>query len=278
MASVWFVCVWVVESLLAVPVTGAEPGVAAGLVINVSSGRADSVPYRQSLQGNTTQDWVRIEYVTPAGTAVTQLSDFRTGVTITQVTVPGEEDLAQPSYQVLCFVTASTADLISPEAMTKLRQKHPGTVRVAEESRGTTVIEFPVVLATSRASHLSRHLPGLCRESKDTLAPMSLLEAWRAGTLGTLPRLDRSLEAALVKSGGVWEGGSLARCANTKIEDSQPCVCVINNCVHWFPCSLKYCRNSVGEGEHRCGIRTCSKCTTLRYLAPNKFMCTWDQL
>ena len=36
-------------------------------------------------------------------------------------------------------MSAYNGDLIPVEAVTKLRQKHPGTIRVAEENRGTTV-------------------------------------------------------------------------------------------------------------------------------------------
>ena len=70
----------------------------AQLVINVSRGNEDSVPYRQALSGNTTTETVTIEFVTPGGTGVTHLTDFRTGVTVTVVTQPGEEDLGQARY------------------------------------------------------------------------------------------------------------------------------------------------------------------------------------
>lgn len=246
------------------------------LVINVSRGREDSVPFRQSLSGNTSTDTVTIQYVTPGGTGVTQLSDFKTGVTVIVVTVPGEEDLGQSRYQVLCFVAAATADLIPPEAMTKLRQKHPGTVRIAEESRGSTVMEYPVNIIPSRSGHLSKHLPYLCREARDTtFTSTSLLETYRTGGL---PRVEKKEEDSFMRQGEVGEGlEGKDRCASTNnLMDS--CVCSLDNCVHWFPCSLKYCRNSAGDGEHRCGIRTCSKCTTLRYLTPSRQFCSWDQL
>ena len=71
------------------------PPHAAQLVINVSRGKEDSVPYRQALSGNTTTETVNIEFVTPGGTGVTHVTDFRSGVTITVVTQPGEEDLGQ---------------------------------------------------------------------------------------------------------------------------------------------------------------------------------------
>ena len=45
-----------------------------------------------------------------------------------------------------------------------------------------------------------------------------------------------------------------------------------------YPCALKYCRNREGEGEHRCGIRTCRKCTTYRFPTKFKNLCLWDEV
>jgi len=249
------------------------------LVIKVSRGREDSVAYRQSLQGNVTSDTVTIEYVTPSGRGVTQVSDFRTGVTLTVVTIPGEEDLGEPRYQVLCFVGLGTADLIPPEAMTKLRQKHPGTVRVAEEYKGTIVVDNSVSLVPARSGHISVHVPHLCREARHTtFAPVSLLEGWRAGDRLGDRTGERREEATWVREASQhWETGRQTRCAHT-VHSGVDCVCSVTHCVHWFPCSLKYCRNTAGEGEHRCGIRTCSKCTALRYLSPSRQLCSWDQV
>ena len=51
-------------------------------------------------------------------------------------TVP---DILYVYFKVFCFISAYSDDMIPSEAVTKLRQKHPGTVRVAEEHRGNTV-------------------------------------------------------------------------------------------------------------------------------------------
>jgi len=251
------------------------PPHAAQLVINVSRGKEDSVPYRQALSGNTTTETVNIEFVTPGGTGVTHVTDFRSGVTITVVTQPGEEDLGQARYQVLCFVSPSPADLIPPEAVTKLRQKHPGTVRVAEEWRGSLVVDHPFNIVPARASHLSKHLPVLCKEARDTtFVSRALLEAYRQGSLGK--GVEPRDEAVWLRGEGLdnFEGGK--RCSEAEL--GSRCICSVESCLQWFPCSLKYCRNTSGEGEHRCGIRTCAKCTTLRYLAIERQLCTWDQL
>ena len=90
------------------------------LVINVSSGEPDANIYRQSVTGNLSSETVTIEFLTTAGVGVVQVTDFRAGLTITSVTVPGEEELGEPEYQVLCFVTPGVGDMIPPEAVTKL--------------------------------------------------------------------------------------------------------------------------------------------------------------
>merc|ERR1712192_166530 len=197
------------------------------------------------------------------------------GVTITVVTQPGEEDLGQAGNQVLCFVSPSTSDLIPHEAVTKLRQKHPGTVRVAEEWRGSLTVDHPLSILPARASHISRHLPVLCKEARDTsFASRALLEAYRQGNLGRL--VEQRDEATWLRGGeDEVKFDGKGRC--NEADGGVACVCSVESCLQWFPCSLKYCRNTSGEGEHRCGIRTCAKCTTLRYLAIERKLCTWDQ-
>ena len=135
------------------------------LVINVSSGEADANVYRQSVTGNMTSETVNVEFLTPSGHAVIQVADFRSGVTITSITIPGEQELGEARYQVLCFVSPGTGDMIPPEAVTKLRQKHPGAVRVAEESRGRVVMDNSATLIVNKAQYLSPHIPQLCREA-----------------------------------------------------------------------------------------------------------------
>ena len=50
----------------------------------------------------------------------------------------------------MCLVSAYAGDMIPSEAMTKLKQKHPGTVRVAEEVRGSVVQDSPVQVVVGR--------------------------------------------------------------------------------------------------------------------------------
>ena len=125
------------------------------LVINVSSGEPEANVYRQKVTGNVTSDTVTVEFVTASGQAVTQVTDFSSGVTVTRVTVPGELELGQDRYQVVCFVSPGTGDMIQPEAVSKLRQKHTGVTRVAEESRGRVVVDNSASLIVNKAQYLS---------------------------------------------------------------------------------------------------------------------------
>ena len=45
------------------------------------------------------------------------------------------------------------------EVVTKLRQKHPGSVRVVEESRGHLVVDNSVSLVVTKAGMMSEHVP-----------------------------------------------------------------------------------------------------------------------
>ena len=91
------------------------------------------------MTGNLSSETVTIEFLTTAGPGVVQVTDFSAGPTITLVILPWEEKLGELEYQEFCFLTPGVGGHDPPEAMTKLRQKHPGSVRVVEESRGHLV-------------------------------------------------------------------------------------------------------------------------------------------
>ena len=246
------------------------------LVINVSSGADEANVYREKISGNTSTDSVTVEFRLVSGVSVTQVTDFSSGVTLTRVTVPGERELGQEMYQVLCFVTPGTGDMIPAEAVSKLRQKHSGVTRVAEESRGRVVIDNSVSLAVNKAHSLSPFIPSLCREAAETtFVPDHLLTQLKSGAIGSKKVAKKD---QLLVSHNNDHYGELERCASTDPRVQDPCLCVVEVCVHWYPCSLKYCRNNNSDagGEHRCGIRTCSRCSEMRFTARNKQHCSWD--
>ena len=252
------------------------------LVINVSSGEPDANVYRQSVTGNLSSETVTIEFLTTAGLGVVQVTDFRAGLTITSVTVPGEEELGEPEVQVLCFVTPGVGDMIPPEAVTKLRQKHPGSVRVAEESRGRVVVDNSASLVVTKAGVMSEHVARVCREARETtFTPEHLLAQVQEGAVGARKGIKK--DPSVFSKYKAGEYSALERCAGLEPGGEEgACLCVLEVCVLWYPCSLKYCRNTgggdTGAGEHRCGIRTCTKCSDMRFTAKSKHACSWDEI
>lgn len=244
------------------------------LIINVSSGEPDSVPYRQVIAGNSSSETVSVSLVTPAGNGVHHLTDFKAGLTITAVTVPGQQELGQPNYQLLCFVSPITADVIIPaEAITKLRQKHREAVRIAEERRGREVQDNTVSLMVTKSQNLSPYIASLCMEAKQTtFAPEQILQQYKDGRVG-YRRDGRRLTNFPINK----KYSTLRRCSLQSYERPEPCLCQVDSCLDWYPCSLKYCRNNNGDGgERRCGIRTCSKCYEMRFTAKSRYHCSWD--
>lgn len=80
--------------------------------------------------------------------------------------VLGEEERGQNQYQVMCFVNHFyKVDFISSDAMSKLRQKNPGTVRVAEEDKGHANYTMDLFLDVSQSKDISKHVASLCSEA-----------------------------------------------------------------------------------------------------------------
>ena len=67
--------------------------------------------------------------------------------------------------QAFCFVSSFSGDLIAPEAVMKLRQKNPLTVRIADEDRGEVVQDSNLLLSPSpiRLASVSSHLASFCK-------------------------------------------------------------------------------------------------------------------
>ena len=70
-----------------------------------------------------------------------------------------------PSPQAFCFVSSYSGDLIPPEAVMKLRQKNPTTVRVADEDRGDVVQDSPLRIKKDKIKMalVSSHLGHFCK-------------------------------------------------------------------------------------------------------------------
>ncbi|CAB4053902.1 unnamed protein product [Lepeophtheirus salmonis] len=213
------------------------------LIVNVRANVDESVSayYRQDILGNSSSETVLIQYSLADGSLISQLTDFRMSSQIVRILIPGEEELDQPMYQGLCFVSSYGGDLIPPEAVMKLRQKHPATLRIAEQDNGEIVQDSSLSLKRSpaRLAALSTHLSQFCPPT---------------------------------------QGNHILSSHHELYNPNLTCICSLRICFNWFPCALKYCSNKEGEGEHRCGIKTCRKCMTYRYPVRSKNLCHWDEI
>ena len=59
-----------------------------------------------------------------------------------------------------------------------------------------------------------------------------------------------------------------------ELNKDKQCQCSRKIWLNWYPCALKYCQNKDGEGEHRCGIRTCKKGITYKWATYSRFCTT----
>ncbi|XP_046388175.1 out at first protein [Ischnura elegans] len=286
------------------------------LLINVKNQGGDVL--QETISANVSEDTVTLEFQRPDGTLITQLVDFQNEVQILKALVLGEEERGQSQYQVMCFVCHfQKGEFISSDAMSKLRQKNPGAVRVPEEDRGREMLPMDLwveVGSSTVSSAISHHIPTLCSEAVDaTYAREADLELWANRADGSL-----SARAALLAAVKRFPPtvSPTPRCADlttntpsTSVPWTKPCICRLEICVGWYPCGLKYCKggapasggkdggppagpNEVGggggggaeggkagpsAGSYRCGIKTCRKCRLFEYYVRQKQLCLWDE-
>uniref|UniRef100_A0A182F509 Out at first protein BRICHOS-like domain-containing protein n=1 Tax=Anopheles albimanus TaxID=7167 RepID=A0A182F509_ANOAL len=101
-------------------------------------------------------------------------------VQVLKALVLGEEERGQSQYQVMCFVTKfQKGDFITADAMAKLRQKNPSTIRTPEEDRGKENYTMTGWVQLDRAAPISRHVAPLCAEAQEsTYVRDTDLKAW----------------------------------------------------------------------------------------------------
>lgn len=87
----------------------------------------------------------------------------------------------------MCFVNhLYKMDFISSDAMSKLRQKNPGTIRVAEEDKGHANYTMDLFLDISQSNIISKHISTVCSEAaKSTFTRYEDIRQWslRPGTI-----------------------------------------------------------------------------------------------
>lgn len=137
------------------------------LVVNVRD--QDGGVIKEIIYANITDDTITVELQLPDSTLITQHIDFTKEVQIVQVLLLGEEERGQKPYQILCFVNHVQAnEFISPDAMSKLRQKNPGTIRVAEDNKGVFNVTIDMKIKLKDSIYISHHVGSLCSEALDT--------------------------------------------------------------------------------------------------------------
>ncbi|XKL65480.1 hypothetical protein PGB90_008900 [Kerria lacca] len=227
---------------------------------------------QETLTSNVTSDTVMLEYLNSDGTLITQLIDFKREVQVLKVFVLGEEERGQSQYQVMCFIThIPNDDFISSDAISKLRQKNPGTIRTAEENRGIMNKTMGILLYAFKVELLSKYAAALCSEAMDTTyTSYKDLEKWSKiydmpiSNLMTMVKIYRKPqeEVACSKLSNLWFS----------------CLCRLELHIPWYPCSLKFCKSSDRTVDnYRCGIKTCKKGYRFSYFIKYKQLCLWDE-
>ncbi|XP_055920198.1 out at first protein [Eupeodes corollae] len=246
------------------------------LLINIQNQGGEVI--QETITSNVSDDLVTLEFQRTDGTLISQLIDFRNEVKVLKALVLGEEERGQSQYQVMCFVTKFIkGDFISADAMAKLRQKNPSTVRIPEEDKGKEILTMTSWIHLNKSTPITRHLSGLCSEAADATYVRDIdVKAW-----AELPGSSiSSLEAATQ----LFPDSLLSHCSEVT-SFWAPCLCSLEMCIGWYPCGLKYCKgkpdqsngNSQNLANYRCGIKTCRKCTQYIYYVRQKQQCLWDE-
>nr|XP_018897085.1 PREDICTED: out at first protein [Bemisia tabaci] len=253
------------------------------LLINVQNQGGDVL--QETISANVSEDVVTLEFQRSDGTLITQLVDFRHEVMILKTLVLGEEERGQSQYQVMCFLSHINKDeFISSDAMAKLRQKNPGTIRVAEMNRGQANLTMDLQVDVPRSVVISKHVVPLCNEAADsTYTRLHDINTWSSLPGASLINLMSAVKH-LPNSNNIDLSSSKhkthTRCMNT-MELWAPCTCQLELCIGWYPCGLKYCKSASSklvDSSYRCGIKTCKKCYMFRYHVKQKQFCLWDEV
>ncbi|XP_034944018.1 out at first protein [Chelonus insularis] len=255
------------------------------LLINVKNQGGDI--FLETITSNVTEDVITLEFQRSDGTLVTQLIDFRNEVQIIKVLVLGEEERGQNQYQVMCFVNHFyKMDFISSDAMSKLRQKNPGTIRVAEEDKGYMNYTMDLFVDVSKSPIISKHVATFCSDALETTFTRNEdLKQWvqRPGTSESLLMAavhNFTLSSVPRHGENTTRSTSLTKCADTS-NFRASCSCSLELCIGWYPCGLKFCK-SKNDGKkvastYRCGIKTCKRYFLFSYYSKMKQNCLWDE-
>ncbi|XP_069470445.1 out at first protein homolog isoform X1 [Ambystoma mexicanum] len=248
------------------------PGSMLGLAeLRVRVRLGDGQVTEESLEADSEQDSVTLEFRKADGTLITLLADFKQEVKIFRVLILGELERGQSQIQALCFITRLHRNEIIPsDSMAKLRQ-NPRTVRQAEELRGLEQLSMDVAVNFSRGLQLSQHLHNICSEAREAIyTRQEDVKAWLE------KGLDASMFELLPSPVDIPDFQRCRLCTDLW----KPCLCPYSLSVEWYPCMLKYCKNRDATGKmssYKCGIRSCQKAYSFDFYVPEKQLCLWDE-
>ncbi|CAM9253186.1 unnamed protein product, partial [Lampetra planeri] len=191
------------------------------------------------------------------------------GVKVFKVLVLGEMERGQDEYRTSCFIARLHArEVLSPESVSKLRQRNSAVVRGAGESRPAETLRMELLVALSNATERAARLYSACTDAWD--AAYSNADTVRALNRGggppvmtILAQLNLPVSPAPSPPPGSPPSFSppppsspppppppspspppspaSPRCRESR-SPSAPCVCRCAVCVEWLPCGLRKCK------------------------------------
>lgn len=185
--------------------------------------------FREMIASNPEHDYIRIEFEDTDGSLIKQLIDFRNNLQIFRLVRLGEQDLNEQKVQTFCFVTRLPEnEYISSDAMSKLTQKNPSTIRTAELDHGTELYEMDLEIRyDGPLTLLSQHLNKFCQQAERRIyASEKDLKLWTSSignrSYWNLTSSDLLRKLNIVKSVST-QGESSTSNAQTPLATNRKC-------------------------------------------------------
>ncbi|XP_050541284.1 out at first protein isoform X2 [Daktulosphaira vitifoliae] len=231
----------------------------------------NGIVIKETIKANLSDDSITLELQLPDSTLITQHIDFTKEVQIIQVLLLGEEERGQKPFQIVCFVNhIYPNEFISPDAMAKLRQKNPSTIRTSEEFKGIFNISVDLKIKPRESHDISSHISSFCSEAHDSTFTRKVdIEKWNSLS-GSLIKQYEHTDHKVSKP-------TLKLCRDT-VKMWTHCLCTMEVVIPWYPCALKFCKDhpnkkSTTIESYRCGIHTCTKTFNFMYNVKHKLQC-----
>jgi len=279
--------------------------VCGDLIVNVRNQGGES--YKQTIRANLENETVVLNFDSYDGSSTTMVIDFRNEIQVVRHVRLGdqdESDLISNSvdeydgvkngkarrdgsnsyavYKSYCFVTKfKNNEFIPVDAMAKLRQKNPWSLRTPERTEGWQNVSFDILLDPTACDWISPCIRAYCA-SNDSLVTTTYAIKMEVSERAVNP--EEYLRA--VRDVRI---DNLANCGPA----DAPCLCTTPICIGWYPCALKFCRarGSAVNGTvtanannspsnpadnmktYRCGIHTCRICRNYLFGVTDKRDC-----